>query len=451
MRGDYTLEISSDNSKRFVKGWLLLGITALIASGFYSILLVLSRTPNIHEWIPIIDFFHITLVVHVDLSVFIWFMSFAGVLWSLNDDHEQYAMANKMALVAAFAGALIVAISPFLGADKPLMNNYIPVLQHHYFYAGLIIFGLGVLLRAFLSFIKPPIRPGLSKPDDALRFGIYTAAIATLISYLAVFLSYQELTMVMPAEQYFEFLFWGGGHVLQFAHSSLLLVTWLWMINQCGGTIHIQPRIALILFAVMMAPVLFSLMIYVMFDVVSAEHRLAFTRLMEYGGLTAIPLGLVAVYGLFKIQQVSAENRPILAAIKSSVLLFAAGGIIGFLIQGINVTIPAHYHGSIVGITLAYMGLTFYLLPRLGYSAPIGKLAISQPYVYAFGQLMHILGLAWSGGYGVQRKTAGSAQMLDRLPEVVGMGMMGLGGLIAIIGGILFLIVVLKAILAKPA
>ena len=61
---------------------------------------------------------------------------------------------------------------------------------------------------------------------------------------------------------------------------------------------------------------------------------------------------------------------------------------------------------------------------------------------------MHILGLAWSGGYGVKRKTAGAAQELDRLPEVLGMGMMGLGGLISIIGGGLFLWIMIKILLA---
>ncbi len=59
--------------------------------------------------------------------------------------------------------------------------------------------------------------------------------------------------------------------------------------------------------------------------------------------------------------------------------------------------------------------------------------------------MMHILGLAWSGGYGVQRKTAGSAQGLDNLPEIAGMAMMGLGGLIAIIGGLIFVVVTIKA------
>jgi cytochrome c oxidase subunit 1 len=39
------------------------------------------------------------------------------------------------------------------------------------------------------------------------------------------------------------------------------------------------------------------------------------------------------------------------------------------MIRGVNVVIPAHYHGSIVGITLAFMGLAYVLLPRLGFAA----------------------------------------------------------------------------------
>ena len=46
---------------------------------------------------------------------------------------------------------------------------------------------------------------------------------------------------------------------------------------------------------------------------------------------------------------------------------FGIGGLIGFLISGSNVTIPAHYHGSIVGVTLALMGVCYLLLPKLGY------------------------------------------------------------------------------------
>ena len=41
---------------------------------------------------------------------------------------------------------------------------------------------------------------------------------------------------------------------------------------------------------------------------------------------------------------------------------------------------------------------------------------------------MHIAGLVWSGGYGVQRKVAGAEQVLRSGGEIAGMGLMGLGG-----------------------
>jgi len=45
----------------------------------------------------------------------------------------------------------------------------------------------------------------------------------------------------------------------------------------------------------------------------------------------------------------------------------------------------------------------------------------------------------------VQRKVAGADQVLRTPQEVAGMGLMGLGGLIAIIGGLLFVVVVLRS------
>jgi heme/copper-type cytochrome/quinol oxidase subunit 1 len=126
--------------------------------------------------------------------------------------------------------------------------------------------------------------------------------------------------------------------------------------------------------------------------------------------------------------------------------LFGIGGAIGFLISGSNVTIPAHYHGSIVGVTLAMMGVCYVLLPQLGYPLRNIKMATWQPLVYGGGQLMHVAGLVWSGGYGVQRKVAGADQHLDSIERTLGMGLMGLGGLISSIGGLLFLIVVLRAL-----
>jgi cytochrome c oxidase subunit I len=66
------------------RGWLWLGLAALVGSGLFSVLLVLARTPGVNAWLPGTDFFRTALVVHVDLSVLVWFFAIAGMLWSLN-------------------------------------------------------------------------------------------------------------------------------------------------------------------------------------------------------------------------------------------------------------------------------------------------------------------------------------------------------------------------------
>ena len=186
--------------------------------------------------------------------------------------------------------------------------------------------------------------------------------------------------------------------------------------------------------------------LYLAHDVTSPGHRLAFTELMKYGGLSCLPLGLAVVAGIFSAENPVGESRYLRSALLSSIILFAAGGVLGFMISGLDIVIPAHYHGATVGVTIAFMGLTYYLLPRLGYAALPEGLAFWQPLLYGTGQLMHIIGLAWTGGYGVQRKTAGLAQGVDRLGEIAGMGLMGLGGLVSVIGGLLFLIVAWKSL-----
>jgi len=416
-----------------------------VVGGLFTILIVLSRTPGIQEIFPWVDFFHTALVVHVDLTVLVWFLSFAGVLWSLQST-EQCAVCGWVALWLAVAGAAIISASPFLGAGDPLMNNYVPVLRDPLFFYGLGIFGIGftlLVLRGLLfSF---PMDRNMSG-EGALRFGLYTALLAALLAILALVWSYSTIPPTVEGEHYYEVLFWGGGHVLQFTHTQLMLVVWLWLATASAMAPRLSPRVTVVLFALGFAPTLLTPVIYLLYDTISPLHSVAFLLLMKYGGgLAALPLGLAVVIGIVKGWGGASGKSPLRDSLVFSVLLFGVGGVIGFMISGSNVTVPAHYHGSIVAVTLAYMGITYHLLPRLGFRNPTGRMVNWQPIVYGGGQLMHVLGLAWSGGYGVQRKTAGAAQGLDSLPEIIGMGMMGLGGLIAIVGGVMFLVVVFLA------
>jgi heme/copper-type cytochrome/quinol oxidase subunit 1 len=439
--------VNNSDRTKLARLWLTLGISALVASGFYSILLVLSRTPAIQDLIPLLDFFHIALVVHVDLSVLIWFLAFEGILWSLMDNGRFLAMA-KVSFWLCAVGTVIIALSPFMGADKPLMNNYIPVLVHPAYFSGLLMFGAGFLILIVRALF-------FSSSDEnqsiVFRFALKAAAFTAVLSIIAILLSYNDIPADFEGVEYFELLFWGGGHILQFTHSILLLMVWFWLASVTGSTMVLNAKLLRVLFIIAVIPVVLAVPIYHNYAVASGEHRLYFTELMRFGGLAVLPLMLIVIASVFSCRNVDSSQRPARNALLASIILFSAGGILGFMIEGVNVVIPAHYHGSIVGVTLAFMGLTYYLLPKLGFRSAKGTAAKIQPWIYGGGQMMHILGLAWSGGYGVQRKTAGSAQGLENLPEIAGMAMMGLGGLIAIIGGLIFVVVTIKAMWPSTA
>ena len=111
-------------------------MSALIGSGAYSILLVLSRAPWVNQWLPTADFFHVALVTHVDLSVLVWFIATAGILWTLNGAVRGMRLAWS-ALGLCCVGAVLMMLAPFIGVGEPIMANYIPVLTGAPFMVGL--------------------------------------------------------------------------------------------------------------------------------------------------------------------------------------------------------------------------------------------------------------------------------------------------------------------------
>ena len=431
---------------RLARGWLWLGMLALIGAGIFSVLLVLARTPGVNRLLPGVDFFRTALIVHVDLSVLVWFVAIAGMLWSLNS-RARTAGLGWFALAAAYCGTAMMVLAPFLDPGTPVMANYIPVIESRLFLAGLVVFGIGgcgLVIRALGGF--PDLRATLDGAT-AIRFGLYAAAVAAAVALLAFIWSFALLPTALDSKVYWEILFWGGGHALQFTWTILLLVGWLWLAQACGAVVPLSARVTLLLLLIALLPVFVTPYAYFAHDIVTPEHRALHTVGMRVGGGLAIfPVALAVSLSMLRLPRIAPAARPLRAALIASMVLFAAGGIIGITIDGNNVKIPAHYHGSIVGVTLAMMGLVYYLLPRLGYGTPAGRLAVNQPFVYGLGQLMHIVGLVWSGGYGVQRKVAGAEQVLRSTGEVWGMGLMGLGGLVAIIGGVLFVVVVWRGL-----
>src|SRR5690606_34642151 len=344
---DYQLPVVGVGQRRFARAWLGLGMLALVGSGLFSILLVLARTPVVGSWLPAGDFFRVALVVHVDLSVLVWFVAMAGLLWSLDlRDGRGARPMGQAALALCGGGAFVMALAAFVEPGTPVMSNYIPVLDSATFLAGLAAFGIGALLLVARGFLHArPVGVAIDG-RGALRFGLHASLVATAVALLAFALSVALAPRSLPAQAYYEILWWGGGHALQFTWTLLMLVAWLALAHACGGRVPLSPRIVLLMFLLALASVFVTPLAYLVHEIGSVEHREMHTWGMRLGGGLAIaPIALAVLLAIGPLRRLDPERRPLRAALLASMLLFVAGGVIGLAIDGNNVKIPAHYHG----------------------------------------------------------------------------------------------------------
>lgn len=442
----YALSIPADERRSQSVAWLWVAVLTLLIAGFFSVILVLARTPGIGEHFPYTDLFGTALVIHVNLSSLVWILAFAFALWCLNS-RPVNPLLSKSIYKIVLLGVMLMSVSPFTGDAQAIMSNYIPVLDDRFFQIGLLIFLLGSGLQVLVSMhvMKPAGK--IVSGQGVIRFGLACAAIGVCVALLAFFWTWLVLPRQLTDNAYYEYLFWGGGHILQFTYTLLMMVAWLWLASVAGISLPFGPRVALFFFAIGLVAIFLSPLVYIAYPVTDLAHRQLFTLLMSFGGsLAVVPLGIALLTRLFRDRP--AHGQPSLAwnALLTSLLLFGIGGLMGFLIDGNNVSIPAHYHGCIVGITLALMGLCYQLLPALVNREVAPRPASWQLRIYALGQFMHISGLLWSGGYGVERKVAGTEQWLNTAERMAAMGLMGLGGLLSALGGFVFILLVVKVL-----
>jgi hypothetical protein len=457
---DYPLNVSAD-AGGLARGWLALSVGSLVIAGLFSAFVVLSRTPFIEDIFPLIDLFHMALVLHVNFSILIFYSFFACIFFSIYMGEGASRKAEKIensgraapwrfgagrvAMGFAAAGAAVMALSPFFGAPKPLMNNYIPVLDNPAFIYGLLIFLTGFASTAAIALSShSPIVKNLDG-QAVMRAGIALAAFVVLAASISFAWSYLTIPVAVRDAKYYEILFWGGGHLLQFNHTILMALAWLCLGGALGAA-TIKPRFAAFILGLYLIPVtgLFILASGVIFPADTAQYRHYVTLVMEYGmGLPPFVIGVPILLGAVKIP-VTSETRHLRASLVVSMLLFGLGGALGYLIGGINLIIPAHYHGVTSGVTMGFIGVAYYLLPRMGFGEP-GRIAGIQPYFYGAGQALYIIGMATAGFQNVQRKVAGAQQALHTTGKIISMSIMGLGGMISVVGGVLFLVITIRA------
>jgi hypothetical protein len=246
----------------------------------------------------------------------------------------------------------------------------------------------------------------------------------------------------MELEFYYELLYWSGGHLLQFLFCQILIVVWVVLSSELWRRETIFNKFYLYLLILNCVLAIVGLMGHHLYDIIDAEFKIYYTNHMRYlSGIAPATSLILITYEAFT-QKIKAQNHSyITASIICSSLLFLFGGLIGIRMKGVNVSIPAHYHGSIVAITIAFMGFAYFLCTTTAQKSTDTSLLRKmsyQIYTITLGQALHIGGLAIAGGYGVLRKTPGVELELS---AYIAMGMVGVGGIIAIVGGLMFVVI----------
>ncbi|MDO8445705.1 MAG: cbb3-type cytochrome c oxidase subunit I [Deltaproteobacteria bacterium] len=448
---------------KLVFAWLLFAVSTLVFAGLFAVLLALSRTPVIQELYQGKNFVRVALVGHVDLSVVIWFLAFMGVLWVLSS--TSFLKAKLFCPILGWTGfwvtvggSILLTIATVFALGEPIFSNYVPVLTHPVFYFSLVLIGLGTgltVINTLLTVITAEKPLGL----PVLTFGMTAAGIAVIIGLLcfgiAYFLIPNEIAPGISLDPglYFERLFWGGGHILQFANTIGMVTAWLLLAYLTLKNVPIgSDRMATLAFALYILFMLPAPFIFFHTDINGQTYKDSFTHLMKYGlGPSTAFFAVGIIRGMVKQRKEGSFNwaDPAFSSLVLSMSLFALGGAVSLFIRGSNLKIPSHYHGVIGAVTTAFMGLTYYIIPLLGREVWSQKMAKYQPYLYATGQAIFVLGMFWAGAHGVPRKTYGTAQNLDSFAKTAGMVLQGIGGLIAVMGGASFVLNVLPSLLKK--
>ncbi len=442
-------------SERLAYGWMLLSVLSLVFAGVFALMVALARTPVIEDMLPLgRDYIYVALVGHVVLAVVIWFLAFEGFLWV----HTSTAHLGRRvwsaplgwaSLLLSAAGVFFVVVSAVFGLGPAELANYVPVLLTPVFYAGLLLFAAGILLNLVNTAVTVLKARSEGAAIPATTLGMCVAGAAVFVAFLCFALSgyFQYATGKIYLD--FERLFWGGGHILQFANTIAMVSAWVYLSAIVLKEGRISGPWAKSLFLVYMVFILPAPFIYFMYDTSSQAHRDSFTKLMQWGlGPPTTVFMLYFLWAMFR-EKGRAWGDPGFSSLFLSIAIFIMGGVIALNINGVNTIIPAHYHCVIGAVTIAFMGLFYRIVPLFGRRVYSMRLAKAQPYLYSLGIVLFAMGLFLAGSHGVARKTYGAEQNLNNIGKLIGMSIMGVGGIVAIAGGIAFVWNALLTLLGK--
>ncbi len=477
-------------AERLIIANAVAAVVALLIGGIGALLLALTRWQLIHLLPP--DWFYRILTAHgLDmLVVWIVFFEVAGLYFGgavmLNARLVQPALA-WLAFILMVVGAVVVNVIVLMGKADVMFTAYVPLKAHPLFYLGIILFAVGALLAVGLFFATLVVARAEGRYEGSLPlvvFGLMTAAIIatyTLISGALAFVP--AFTWSLGLQQtydpgFYRNLFWSFGHPAQQINLAAMVAVWYALAAITTGANPLNEKLSR-----------FAFILYILFiNLGSAHHLLVDPGLSfawkvtntSYAMYLAVLGSMIHAFSIPAAMEVAlrrqGHNRGLLgwlrkapwrepgfAALVVSIVLFGwLGGVTGVTIgtEQINMLahntlrVPGHFHATVVaGTTLAFMGLTYYLIPLIfRRELRLKNWATWQPYVFGGGMALVSIGMIASGIQGVSRRhwdiTFAQAPFQASIPGTVhlSLAVLGIGALIAVVGGAMFLIIVLASV-----
>lgn len=456
-------------------------VVFLLIGGLFGILVALTRWPEVH--LLDAELFYLALTAHGLDVLLVWIIFFeVAILYFASSVLLQCRLATPwlawVAYILMLGGALITNVAVLRGDSSVMFTSYVPLQAAPDFYLGIILFAVGALLACFIFLGTLVIAKNEKTYEGSIplvTFGALTAAI------IAIFTIAAGAIILIPT------LLWSIGYVGSI-DTVMYKVIW-WAMGHSSQQINVAAHIS-VWYAI--AAILFNakplsekvsrtaFLLYILFlQIASAHHLLVEPGLSaEYKIFNTSYALYLAVLGsmihgltvpgavehaqrqrglnkgMFEWLRKAPWGNPVFSGFALSVVMFGfLGGISGVMMgaEQLNIIIhntiyvPGHFHGTVVvGTTLAFMALAYWLVPVLWQRELfLPGLAKWQPYLFGIGMGLASLFMMGAGTLGVPRRhwdisfaeAAENLGMAHEFPAAAYL-MMGLNGVAALIGGI---------------
>ncbi|HAU58509.1 MAG TPA: cytochrome C oxidase subunit I [Comamonadaceae bacterium] len=466
-------------------------VVALLVGGLLAIGVVLTRWPAVH-WLAA-DTFYMVLTAHgIDMLIF-WIIFFEiAVLYFASSTLLRCRIATPKIAWAAFAlmviGAVVNNVSVFQGGSSVMMTSYVPMMAHWSFYLGLILFAVGALIACFVFFGTLVVAKREKTYEGSVplvTFGAITAAIIAVftISSGAIILIPTFLMAIGVINEVdpliYRTIWWAFGHSSQQINVAAHISIWYAVAAIAFGAKPMSERVSRGAFLLYILFLQLASAHHLLADPgISTEWKVVNTSYFMYFAVLASMIHALSIPGAMEVaQRAKGYNKglfewlrkapwgnPVFSGVFISLVGFGfLGGITGVMMgtEQLNLLIhntiyvPGHFHATVVvGTTLTFMSLTYFLIPVLFRREMINPgLARIQPYLFGFSMYFFCLVMMGAGTLGVSRRhwdmAFSGAALAYEWPGAayLMMGLVGIGGMVAIVGGAIYVYITVGSLL----